>query len=200
MEHAGKWQSIGQPQGWMMGLLTASLAEELLLVLPSMSRTAQVSGCLWQMLFASSVHYLWGAGWPLGPGANMQGDAFQIKLRGSPPRAWVMELFLTSPSPTTMHPLERKQLFTWLKSVGESSVRRPEGGVLLTFQQFGNKVNHLVRRVLLWGVDECPPFRKQKKRYLASGQLYCHDTWRTLIYFSSDLPIFVKKQKKRVND
>lgn len=68
------------------GLLTASLAEWLLLALLGMSRTTQVSGCPWQMLFASPVHYLWGAGWPLGLTANMQGDAYQFKLRGSPPR------------------------------------------------------------------------------------------------------------------
>lgn len=68
------------------GLLTASLAEWLLLALLSMSCMAQVSGCPWQMLFASPVHYLWGAEWPLGLTANMQGDAYQCKLRGGPPR------------------------------------------------------------------------------------------------------------------
>lgn len=68
------------------GLLTASLAEWLLLALLGMSCTTQVSGCPWQMLFASPVHYLWGAEWPLGLTANMQGDAYQFKLRGGPPR------------------------------------------------------------------------------------------------------------------
>lgn len=68
------------------GLLTASLAVWLLLALLSMSCTTQVSGCPWQMLFASPVHYLWGAGWPLGLTANMQVDAYQFKLRGGPPR------------------------------------------------------------------------------------------------------------------
>lgn len=68
------------------GLLTASLSEWLLLALLSMSCTTQVSGCPWQMLFASPVHYLWGAGWPLGLTANMQVDAYQFKLRGGPPK------------------------------------------------------------------------------------------------------------------
>lgn len=56
----------------------------LLLALLSMLCMAQVSGCPWQMLFASPVYYLWGAGWPLGLTANMQGDAYQFKLRGGP--------------------------------------------------------------------------------------------------------------------
>lgn len=67
-------------------LLTASLAEWLLLALLSMSCTTQVSGCPWQMLFVGPVRYLRGARWPLGLSANMQRDAYQFKLRGGPPR------------------------------------------------------------------------------------------------------------------
>lgn len=77
---------LASRRGGVRGLLTASLAEWLLLALLSMSCTTQVSGCPWQMLFASPVHYLWGAGWPLGLTANMQVDAYQFKLRGGPPR------------------------------------------------------------------------------------------------------------------
>ena len=85
-----KWRvnnyRLGHRRVGVRGLLTASLAEWLLLALLSMSCTTQVSGCPWQMLFVGPVHYLRGARWPLGLSANMERDAYQFKLRGGPPR------------------------------------------------------------------------------------------------------------------